>query len=162
MMIRSAKGLAAAVIALVAPALVAVAASGSAPHDPLVTVGSPTGPFAQNKQNEPAIAVDPHSTNVMVAGANEEIDMERCAAGDPTTCPFTPGVGSSGVYFSFNGGHSWTQPAYTGWSARDCLGPAACAPHVGPIGTPPHYFENGLVSDGDPGAAFGPRPAANG
>jgi hypothetical protein len=66
------------------------------------------------------------------------------------------------VYFSFDGGHTWTQPTYTGWTARDCLGPAACVPHVGPIGTLPHYFEAGLVSDGDPGLAFGPRPGANG
>ena len=76
--------------------------------------------------------------------------------------PVHAGVGVSGVYFSFNGGQSWTQPTYSGWSARDCLGPAACAPHAGPIGTLPHYFENGLVSDGDPGVAFGPRPGANG
>src|SRR5260370_1202983 len=41
-------------------------------------------------------------------------------------------------------------------------GPAACMPHVGPIGTLPHYFENGLMSGGDPGVAFGPRPGANG
>ncbi|HEY3534837.1 MAG TPA: sialidase family protein, partial [Pedococcus sp.] len=65
-------------------------------------------------------------------------------------------------YFSFNGGGSWTQPTYTGWTARDCLGPAACTPHVGPIGTLPRYYENGLVSDGDPGLAFGPRPDASG
>ncbi len=128
----------------------------------LVTVGSPTSPFSQNKQNEPAVAIDAHDPSVVVAGSNDEIDMEACNAGDPTTCPFTQGVGVSGVYFSFNGGHSWTQPTYTGWSARDCLGPAACVPHVGPIGTLPHYFENGLVSDGDPGVAFGPRPGANG
>src|SRR5260370_2232561 len=88
--------------------------------------------------------------------------MEGCNAGDPTTCPFTQGVGVSGVYFSFDGGHSWAQPTYTGWSARGCLGPAACVPHVGPIGTLPHYFEKGVVSDGDPGLAFGPRPGANG
>jgi len=130
--------------------------------DTLVTVGSPSSPFSQNKQNEPAVAIDAHSPGMVVAGSNDNIDMEACNAGDPTTCPFTQGVGVSGVYFSFDGGHSWTQPTYTGWSARDCLGPAACTPGVGKIGTLPHYVENGLVSDGDPGVAFGPRPGANG
>jgi hypothetical protein len=127
-----------------------------------VTVGSPVTPFSQTKQNEPAVAIDAHDPSVVVAGANDNIDMEACNAGDPTTCPFTQGVGVSGVYFSFNGGQTWTQPTYSGWSARDCLGPAACTPHTGPIGTLPHYVENGLVSDGDPGVAFGPRPGANG
>ncbi len=108
------------------------------------------------------MAVDAHAPSVLAAGSNDEIDMESCAAGDPTTCPFTQGVGSSGVYFSFDSGASWIQPTYTGWTARDCLGPAPCTPHVGRIGTLPNYYEAGLVSDGDPGVAFGPQPGPNG
>jgi hypothetical protein len=133
----------------------------------LVNVGSPTTPFSRNKQNEPALAVDANHPNVLVAGANDLIDMEACNAGPDTDCPFTPGVGTSGVYFSFNSGTTWTQPTYTGLTARGCTGAVGnsdplCAPHVGPIGTLPWYYEAGLVTDGDPAVAFGPRRGANG
>jgi len=159
----------ATVAALAALAVVghAPGAAGQVTGESLVTNGSPPTPFSQNKQNEPAIAVDASNPTVLVAGSNDEIDMEACNAGTDNTCPFTPGVGVSGVYFSFDSGHSWTQPTYRGWTARNCLGvpgdtDPACQPSVGSIGTLPKYYENGLVSDGDPGVAFGPRPGPNG
>jgi len=142
--------------------------------DPLVSVGSPTTPFSQNKQNEPAIAVDANHPLILAAGANDNIDLEACNAGDPTTCPFTVGVGTSGVYFSFDGGATWTQPTYQGYTARTCLGPAPCAPStpptaasasnagIGNIGTLPGYVQAGLVSGGDAALAFGPKPGTNG
>jgi hypothetical protein len=153
---------------LVIGVLLVTAASAAALNpDTLVTVGSPSSPFSQNKQNEPTITADANHPNILVAGANDEIDMEACNAGADNTCPFTPGVGVSGVYFSFNGGTTWSQPTYSGWSARNCLGvpgpDAGCSPVAGgPIGTLPWYFENGLVSDGDPGVAIGPKPGAGG
>ena len=149
-------------LVLAAIATLALTSPVSAQGDGLVSIGSPATPFAQNKQNEPAVAVDAHNTTVLAAGSNDEIDLEACNAGSAMTCPFTPGVGVSGIYFSFDSGHTWTQPTYSGWSARDCLGPAVCAPHVGPIGTLPGYYEHNLTSGGDPALAFGPRRGANG
>jgi hypothetical protein len=131
------------------------AAGAQAATESLVTVGSqnPSLPFPQNKQNEPAVAIDPSNPNVVAAGVNDEIDEPPC---DGSDCPFAQGIGNSGVYFSFNGGTTWTQPTYQGFSGRSgTLG-------TGPIGTLPHYDELGLVSDGDPGVVFGPRPDSNG
>src|SRR4051812_17023033 len=140
--------------------------AGAFNPDVLVTNGSPPRPFSQKKQNEPAMANDANHPNVLVAGSNEEIDMEPCNSGTDNTCPFTPGVGVSGVYFSFDSGTTWTQPTYTGLTARDCpdtVGPdAGCTAHTGPIGTVPGYAESGLQSDGDPAVAFGPRPGPGG
>src|SRR3954453_19183759 len=147
-------------------ALLSAASAAAFNPDALVSNGSPSTPFSQNKQNEPTVTADANSPNILVAGSNDEIDMEACNAGTDNTCPFTPGVGSSGVYFSFDQGTTWTQPTYSGWSARTCQGVAGadsdCSPAVGNIGTLPWYFENGLVSDGDPAVAIGPAPGAGG
>jgi hypothetical protein len=107
------------------------------------------------------MAVDQNHPNILAVGANDEVDMEACNAGNDTTCPFTPGIGVSGVYFSFDSGSTWTQPTYTGLTARNCSGVVGdtdpgCTPRVGSIGTLPNYYEAGLVSDGDPALAFGP------
>jgi hypothetical protein len=147
-----------------AVSLAVLATSAFAAHggDREVTVGSNDSFFSRNKQNEPAVAMDASRPNILAAGANDNIDMELCNAGDPTTCPFTPNVGGSGIMFSLDSGDTWVQPTYTGLTARHCVGPAACTAAFGPIGTLPWYSENNLVSDGDPALAFGPRPGPTG
>src|SRR3954469_1130281 len=155
------------VLVIVVGGLLTAGTGVSAAQDTLVTVGSPVTPFSQNKQNEPAVAINAADPSVVVAGSNDEIDMEACNPAADNTCPFTPGVGVSGVYFSFDGGTSWTQPTYTGLTGRGCLGVVGpddppCTPVTGPIGTLPWYAENGLASDGDPAVAFGPRPGPGG
>jgi|tagenome__1003787_1003787.scaffolds.fasta_scaffold20988942_6 hypothetical protein len=142
-------------------ALIALAIPTAAGADTLVTSGSPTTPFPQNKQNEPGLALDQFSPTTLVSGANEEIDNAACGTGLDSNCPFTPGVGGSGVYFSPSSSLAFSQPTYSGFTARDRVTPqGGHAP--GPIGTVPNYFEAGLVSDGDPTLAFGPAPDSSG
>ncbi len=141
------------VVALVALSLAAAPAVAQGAAEALVNTGSPPSPFPQNKQNEPTVAIDPTNPSVLAAGSNDEIDEGPCVGSD---CPFVQGIGNSGIYFSFDGGTSWSQPTYQGWSDR------TGTPGVGPIGTLPHYYEAGLVSDGDPVTVFGPRPDSSG
>jgi len=128
---------------------VQVAGAATTATGALVSVGSPTGSHPQNAQNEPALAVDPTSPNILVAGANDLVDMQPCSQKAATTAgacsfplgTFNLGVGLGGVYFSFNSGHSWIQPAYRGLTAAGCDPTAEpCTPQVGRIHTIPNFY----------------------
>src|SRR3954469_23626300 len=127
--------------------------------DSLGSVASEPATFRQNKQNEPAVAVDPWNSQIAIAGSNEEIDEPDCVG---NSCPFVQGIGNSGVYWSANGGTTWAQPNYTGYSARTGAGGAQGPLGTGMIGTLPNYNTAGLVSDGDPAVAWGPSPSRDG
>jgi len=118
-----------------------------------VSVGSPPTPYLPNASNEPAIAMDANHPAVLAAGANDLVDSSPCQG---SNCNLTPDIGISGVYLSFDGGATWTQPTYTGLTAQNGT------THVGPIHTLPNYFEHGMSSHGDPALAFGPRPGPSG
>jgi hypothetical protein len=139
----------------------ASAAGAAGVTDSRVSIGTPSGVTPQNHQNEPAVAIDAHNPDVLVAGSNDHGDQQPCPrtlAVDQGTCEVDNGVGVSGVYFSFDRGRHWTQPNYTGLTARDCGSESPCEPHLGPIGRIPWYYESGLVDAGDPAVAIGPRP----
>jgi hypothetical protein len=148
------------VVCAIAAGLLAFPAAAGASS--LVTNGSPSGSTPRNHQNEPAVAVDAGNPDVLAAGVNDFVDWRPCpdTSTQTGTCfdPADDPVGLSGVYFSFDRGHTWTQPTYTGLTAADCAATGPCAAHTGPIHTLPWYAENGLISNGDPAVAFGPRP----
>jgi hypothetical protein len=156
-------GLGAVVAALAATMSLVNASAGAVSTDTRIDFGNNKHVFSQSKEEEPSVAIDPVHPDILAAGVNGNVDDEACNAGDPTSCPFTDGVGNAGISFSTDRGATWTAPTYTGYSARACLGPAECVPDPhGPIGTLPWWYENGLVSIGDPTLAFGPRPDAHG
>jgi len=151
------------VIALMAVAVFAMPVGAVSVTSAEVSVGSPHDIAPRSHQNEPAVAMDAHAPNILVAGSNDYIDQQPCPediSHSIAQCDdFTAGIGVSGVYFSFDSGKSWTQPTYTGWQARDCGSATVCPGSFGPIGRIPWYYEAGLVDDGDPAVAIGPRPS---
>jgi hypothetical protein len=153
-----------AALVVVSTLTLASAASSATVTASEVSVGSPSGITPRNHQNEPAVAIDAHNPDFLVAGQNDYIDQQPCprsTALEEGSCvppAFRTDAGVSGVSFSFDRGRSWMQPTYTGWTLRDCEPTVPCAGHFGPIGTLPWYYESGLVSFGDPAVAVGPRP----
>lgn len=169
-----------AVVAAIGGLVGALAAGSSPPHardaaptkatGALVSVDGPAGQFQRNLQALPMLAVDPVKPRLLVATANDLMDMQACskkAAITTATCqlPATPlgggdfdyGVGMSAVYFSFDRGHRWIQPTYHGLTAAGCSPTVEpCKAMPGLIHTVPNYYEHGLRTRGDSSVAFGP------
>ena len=83
-------------------------------------------------QNEPTIAVDPHNTSVVTAGAND-----YCAA-------MVNGDVWSGYYRSADGGSSWQDSLVPGYPADTSAGGTASPAHgsCGAAGDPSQAFDN--------------------
>jgi len=161
-----------AVLACCAAATTAVPWASTAVES-VVTTTAPSGPFNRNSHDEPAMAVDASRPNVLAISAHEYMDQQPCskAASIATgRCTFLVnglssnlGVGLTGIYLSFDSGHTWTQPTYQGLTAAGCDPEVEpCVAKVGPIHTVPNYYERGLRTIGDPAVAFGPIPDQNG
>ncbi len=83
-----------------------------------------TAVFPTNKQNEPTIAVNPVDSRYLIAGSNDEQRQPACGDGPvrgdtiESDCSFFPGVGTSGIYTSSDGGATWTNRACSTTSCR--------------------------------------------
>lgn len=131
----------------------AVTPAGEAQANSPQVAGQPasdsTAVFPTNKQNEPTIAVNPLDSHFLIAGSNDEQEQPPCGPGPvrgsdapANDCGFFPGVGTSGIYTSSNGGATWTN--------RGLLDDQAS------------WHSAGVISDGDPVIAYGPKPDGHG
>lgn len=133
--------------------IAALAATGDAQANNPQVAGdassNTTALFPTNKQNEPTIAVDPTNPRRLIAGSNDEQEQPPCGPGPVrgpgapgSDCSFYPGVGTSGIYLSSDGGQSWT--------------------NQGLLDDQASWASAGVVSDGDPVITFGPKPDGHG
>jgi hypothetical protein len=140
------------VLCLAGTALAVTATGNSQANEPQVQ-GDPTSNatavFPTNKQNEPTIAQNPVDGQYLIAGSNDEQRQPPCGPGPvrggdapASDCGFFPGVGTSGVYTSSDGGSTWVN--------RGLLDDQSSWQGVG------------VISDGDPVIAYGPKPDGNG
>ncbi len=124
-----------------------------------VASSNTTAVFPTNKQNEPTVAIAPDEAHA-IAGSNDEQKQPPCGSGTVrgtvpgSDCSFFPGVGTSGVYTSSNGGATWSNqgmlPGYTDTGTSVAASAGSLSTSAAP-GT--------LVSDGDPVVVFGPKVA---
>ncbi len=101
---------------------------------------APGNHFPQNKQNESPMAVNPTDPSNIITGANDEIEEPDCTppTGGSSSCPFSPTVDTTGVYWTTNSAVTWNHQIL-------------------------HWLSQvGLTSDGDPAVAFGPKPVISG
>lgn len=142
-------GVAALVAALVATAASSIDRQVNNPQVEGDATSNATAVFPTNKQNEPTVAVNPVDASLLIAGSNDEQRQPACGPGsvrgadaELSDCSFSPGVGTSGIYTSSDGGATWTNRGLlddqASWQAAD------------------------FVSDGDPVISYGPKPTGQG
>ena len=100
-------GLSAVVAVALATVSLVDASAGAVSTDTRIDFGNNKHVFSQSKEEEPSVAIDPMHPDILAAGSNANPDDEACNAGDPTSCPFTDGVGNAGISFSTDRGATW-------------------------------------------------------
>lgn len=154
-----------ALSAVLTGAAIAAGSSDTQANQPQVandSTSNGSARFPTNKQNEPTVAIAPDGQHAL-AGSNDEQNQPPCGPGPvrgsgaaANDCSFFPGVGTSAVYRSTDGGSTWTNLGMLpGYSDTTNIAPSAGS-------LPTSAAPGTLISDGDPVIVFGPRLGADG